>query len=579
MLLAFAGLIVTAQPASADEPFATEGSVDSIDFVSQQATSGTLAQLTGDWSIADHPTDPAGFSVELPPELQGLDQTFPISSPDGGTMGSCTTSQTRMVCELDPAYIAAHPTDLHGSFNLWVRVTTKVTEDTDHTYRIGDHDASVTVKPQAGRCTTECEFTGANDAKWGEWDATDSQIRWFVDVGAPLGGMTAGEAVTVVDELGANLAYSAPAVLYKGDEIGVTASGREGVVNWTPVDAADYSLSADGTTVSFAAEQGFFYRVRYLSKTTDLNAQKRYTNAATVTVGSETRTPVTSEFVSRGGSATGVGTSVGRFQLTKELTGDTENLTDMAFTVQYVVTPPEGAPIEGEFSLAAGDTWTSPDFPMDSTVHLTEVVPTEPANVTWSSAFSQNDFTMVGGSLTSVVLTNTATVATGGFTIEKSVEGSGADRVAADATFVVDYAYPAGDGFAAGSGSLTLVAGEAQTVSDLPVGAVVSFTEKAPAAVEGATWKPASFSPDSVVIGADDTVAVTVTNTLEKTPVTPSATPSTPSTSPAVAAPTTKPSGPALPATGTELPLVAGGIALALVIGGIALSVMRTRRS
>src|SRR5699024_6353889 len=82
--------------------------------------------------------------------------------------------------------------------------------------------------------------------------------------------------------------------------------------------------------------------------------------------------------------------------------------------------------------------------------------------------------------------------------------------------FVVEYSYPAGDGFEADSGELTVRAdGTVATSSALPYGAELTLTEAAPVSIEGGEWTNHEFSTDTVTIGESTTVEVTLTNSID----------------------------------------------------------------
>lgn len=129
----------------------------------------------------------------------------------------------------------------------------------------------------------------------------------------------------------------------------------------------------------------------------------------------------------------------------------------------------------------------------------------------------------VGGELELVVINRITrdtpltpiTPMTGAFSVAKVITGDGASLVPTGTEFTVSYEYPAGIGHAAGAGTVTVPAdGTAAVVDALPYGAVVTLTETAPAAIDGATWAGATFSTDTVTIGNGTTVAVTLTNTV-----------------------------------------------------------------
>nr|WP_249776529.1 DUF5979 domain-containing protein [Leifsonia sp. C5G2] len=121
-------------------------------------------------------------------------------------------------------------------------------------------------------------------------------------------------------------------------------------------------------------------------------------------------------------------------------------------------------------------------------------------------------FTGAAGVAMSCVFVNKQVQTYGTFSVTKHVTGDGA-QAAAGTGFAVHYSYPAGAGYAAGSGDLSITDGATATSPNLPTGAVVTLTEAAPAAVPGATWGTPSFAPSSTVtIAANTTTAVTLTN-------------------------------------------------------------------
>ncbi|WP_158297163.1 DUF5979 domain-containing protein [Zhihengliuella sp. ISTPL4] len=114
----------------------------------------------------------------------------------------------------------------------------------------------------------------------------------------------------------------------------------------------------------------------------------------------------------------------------------------------------------------------------------------------------------------------------GDLTVAKALSGDGASAVPADRTFTVDYSYENADGEV--KGALTLTAGgQPQGLNDLPVGTVVTLTERPAAAVDGVTWGQPQFSGTGVrvvdggaqiTISDDTAVAVTVTNPAQLIP-------------------------------------------------------------
>lgn len=513
----------TATAAVAAPPYETEATLTSVEFVNETVTSGWNAELKGSWSLPDNPTSPAGFVVDLPADLQGLTDSFPLLDPSGVAMGQCEVTTTQIICDFDAAYIEAHPYNLSGDFNFWAQVRTTVTEGTETTYVVDGKEVTVIVTPPDGPCTEGCDFQGRESNKSGEYDRATDTIMWVVRIGSGANGALGGEAMKVEDNLGPNQEMltefqgNTYPVLRYTNELVTVGSGHQQPGNWQPVPLDQYTVN--GSTVEWTAEAGYYYSIRYVAKVTDAGAAGTYTNSATVTIAGEDQV-VGSEVVRQGGGGTGSGDQVGRFSITKAVNWEGPAIEGIDFGGTFTVTTPAGKESVGEFAVTEGNTWTSANFPTGSTVHIEEVLPQNPANIDWATPIlSQNDFAIVGATTTEVTLTNEATVAQGEFSASKVLDGDGASAVDPDAEFLLDYEYPEGPGFAAGSGTLTLPAsGESVQSPKLPVGAVLTLSERTPEPVNGATWTGATLSADTITIGRDEAVQVTVTNTL--TPVT-----------------------------------------------------------
>lgn len=415
------GLLGVTAPANAAPPYTTTGTVSSVVFNTKTVQSGGQAELTADWSIANSPKTPAGFTLPLPAELQGRNDKFDLKAPDGSIVGSCIATATELQCDLDPKYTDVNPLNLHGTVTFWARVTTTVTETKVVSYKFGSVEASVTVTPPnpAGQCTTNCEFTGLSNAKWGTgFQNENGYAIWAVQVAAPKDGMAGGEKVIIKDRPGPNLQTLKTSVdphLMMSNEVVTTANGKQ-TLKWVDVPRDQYSASDNGDEVSFIAQKGYFYMVYFTTKMLDGGASVTYTNEADITIGSQKTVTVNGKSTYSGGSGTGIGTNVGMFTIAKKVAGSGSAYvsTDKSYTGSYVVTDPDGTKIEANYSVKAGDTWTSPQYARDSTVTITENVPTDPENISWGQpVFSSNDFKLLGGSTTAVTLTNTATEITG----------------------------------------------------------------------------------------------------------------------------------------------------------------------
>src|SRR5690606_25505015 len=138
-----------------------------------------------------------------------------------------------------------------------------------------------------------------------------------------------------------------------------------------------------------------------------------------------------------------------------------------------------------------GNAVTSSPLPYGTEVTLAESPAAPVAGATWTGAsFDQQTFLIGDETTLTVTLTNSIERDLGSFSIVKSLSGTGAHLVADDTTFTVDYSYPAGEGFKAGSGSVEVPAsGEPVIVGGLPAGATLTLVEQEPSAVEGGTWQ------------------------------------------------------------------------------------------
>lgn len=522
-LVALTTVVTGGTTAAAAGPYTTDATLTNIAFVNTEVTSGSDAQLSAQWSLPNNPTTPAGFTLPLGEGIAGRGETFQIRAQDDPTtiIANCVAKTNQIECDFVDSYLEANPLGLRGTVNFWVRVTEEVTTTTEHTFRVGSATATIVVNP-VGQCTENCELDWKNN-KEGSYDAAKQQIMWWAHIGADEGGMKGGESVRVVDTVGDGdhtlvIDGSYPGLQYS-NTVGTNPYGFQVPVNFQPVPRDKWTLNTTTGEVTFTAEAGYYYQVEYLTKVNDNGDSGAYSNRVEFFVNGTSAGTVTRRQEFSGGGGTGIGTDVGKVSLTKQVDG-TNLPADLVFTGTYAVTPPSGDVINGTWSLTAGETWTSDEFPRGSRVTLTENTPTQPSTVTWSSpSFSSNDFTLPGGKVTPVTLTNRATVKTGTFSAAKTITGTPAalGMVPTAATFVVDYSYPVGPGFEAGTGELTLPADGSRVESPaLPQG-VVTLSERTPAAVDGAAWSAPVITPATVTIGAGAAASFTVENPIAET--------------------------------------------------------------
>ena len=307
-----AATLALAAPAAAAPPYATTATIDDIRFTESAVPGGSSAALEADWSLPDGAPGPAGFVIDLPQGLQGLQDAFPLLSPNGEAAGHCTVTTTRLQCDVDAGYAATHPRNLHGTVRFWVDIRTEVTSDTVIDYVFDRLTATVTVTPPTGRCEQDCAFEGRRSGKWGAEDRGNGLIHWTVAVAAPRGGMAGGERIVVTDRPAGNQTLTldgTTGTVMQSHILVRNPDGYEWPGDWQPKPAAEVAVSADGSTVSFVAQRGYYYEVKFTTRVTGTPSDS-YTNTATVAIGTERTDTVAATVVRHGGSGTGTGDGV-----------------------------------------------------------------------------------------------------------------------------------------------------------------------------------------------------------------------------------------------------------------------------
>lgn len=310
-----------------------------------------------------------------------------------------------------------------------------------------------------------------------------------------------------------------------GDAIAALPSGTSFVVDYAypagtgfPAGTGTVTLPADGTAVTTAvipvgAEVSFSERTPAAVAGT-VWAQPVFA-PATVTVAAGTaiaEVTVTNK----------LDLVFGAFTVAKELTGTGAEAVpaDTIYTVEY--SHPAGAAYpagSGTMDVRAdGTPVQSKQLPVGAVVTLAEQKPTAVPNVIWGSAtFAPETVTIGEGTPVGVTLTNEATLVTGDFSVTKSLSGSGVSQVPAGTSFTVEYAYPAGTGYPAGAGSLTVIAGETTTVEGIPAGAKVTLTEVSATNPTGGAWGEPVFDHSTFTVLADTTVEINLDNPIDLT--------------------------------------------------------------
>ena len=240
------------------------------------------------------------------------------------------------------------------------------------------------------------------------------------------------------------------------------------------------------------------------------------------------------------GSGTGQGVDRGSVAISKAITNNSAAQfvpADSKFTVHVQEIDPDGK-VQMEYNLAVplngdpvkglnsrGKGWTvkltEPTFPSIPGVTFGAPKFVASEGVTPSEDGTSAVATLTPASNVNVSLTNTAQL--GSVTIDKKVEGPAAglsDVKAFPITAKIDTS-ALGDSFPAQADrTFDLKPGEPVTLNDLPIGAVVAFSETLPPTTDLITWAPAVISPEKVTVTADNATTpalVTVTNTANRT--------------------------------------------------------------
>lgn len=269
---------------------------------------------------------------------------------------------------------------------------------------------------------------------------------------------------------------------------------------------------------------------------------------------------------------------LGGFDVTKVVTGSgAPQVAGAEYTVNYSYTA-GGTVVRDSLTIAAGATEGVDDIPFGTVVTLTEVAPTKAGVIYGTPVFRGTGVTAnpdgsatftIGAGTVAVELENPVAIDYTSFAVTKTVTGNGAAKVTgASYTVNVSAVYPGET--VVREGTFPIMNGQIYTMSQVPVGAVITLSEvKATAA--GVTYGTPVFSGEGLTHNADGSVTFTASAELVEigleNPVTvvPPVTPPTTTTTTYLAT------------TGAEsLPLII--VAALLLITGVIALVARRRR-
>ncbi|AZL04592.1 DUF5979 domain-containing protein [Brevibacterium aurantiacum] len=562
LILALSSALMLPTTASANTQAPADGSpivFTDISFEKEEFPSGTNQRLSVSWKIEGEAQNPVTVSLDMPEGLNASNDRFTLSGPDGDPAGECLVQNNRITCTADEDFIENNPYDVSGSFYLTVQSTFTNTETIEHTYDIGGFENKVTILKNANWCDSNCEHGSQGQGKWGWYDNINDQIIWTVNVPAGEQGMGIGQKVSVTDVMDTD-DYTLvrdgtyPRVL-QAKSISYNSWGREGLdyrtvptdkVKWSNADLTASFTTEAGLGSGYSAGEcttnqgksvpctrgtdGSFYQVQWKVDVNtpgklDANGNRVFYNGAEWTIDGETKKIERASTTRYSGGGNVVGRNFGKFQIEKELTGDTTLHPE--FEIKYTYHEEGQEPQERTGKFHAGGSLTSPEIWRGTTVTINEIKPTDPANVTWDDpvvvdadgnevtelTFSAENKNL--GKVTKLTLKNRAVLNKDTFQAKKSINNPDDVPLPNDAEYTLAYSYPADDakGIPAGSGELKLPAnGDTVESGDLPIGAVLTLKEIGLPNVPGATWGDPKLSHDTLTIGEDKTVTVDVTN-------------------------------------------------------------------
>jgi choice-of-anchor A domain-containing protein len=230
-------------------------------------------------------------------------------------------------------------------------------------------------------------------------------------------------------------------------------------------------------------------------------------NPAVITIGDGTNPTITATNTYRpvGGfslSKTLAGIDAGEFPPSTTFTVVAWTRIDGSFEYRSFALPVDGTVVEGPQDLPAG-----------TTVHFLEVEqPVVPGFEFTEVSFSPSTIVIGQGGEQTVTATNAYRELLGGFTVHKTIEGSGASVVPPGTTFDVRYFY---DGEPAGTLAVPATGETVQGPQNIRAGTVVTFEEAEPLpGIPGAVWTSATFDPSEIVIADGADADVTLTNSI-----------------------------------------------------------------
>ncbi len=561
-LIAGIGAVAVPGAASAAE-------VDSITSVTvAQSTNevehGTLLSVDAEWAAGSaKPADT--FTLHLPtdPKIEGVSSTFTLEDQKGANVGTCSVSSTAITCTYSD-YVLTHR-NVTGTLKFWAVLADGSTKTEAVFTTTGGATYQVTV-PTTG--TPGGLEWPEEPLKTGRVDHNKGAVAWAVLVPAKYLLDENGKAVTITDTYDPALTVDLTTVqVYKVNNAGWTGANPWGSGTWLPAGSFQVAAGqANSFTVTIAAdavEAGYLYAITYDTKVPA--GTKEGTVFKNQAVIAAQKADASVQYWGAGGTARGNG--MHDLAITKKVVGD--NAVTSQFGMKLECVDQRGAAVAGypkEFKIDAESTQVFEDLDEGTTCTLTETDAKGAADTSFSMP---NPIVIDEDSPTQIDLTVTnifSLTPVGSVLIGKEVVGSAAPTVSSDTEYEIAYSFKDEDGNEV-SDSFKLTTNEYAELYELPVGTVITLSEKTPPTVSGVSWGTPSFVVDgkkvgktaTITVGDGTQVFVNIVNTAS-TPVPPG----------------TKPTDEALAWTGAQV----GGMVTAtllLLAGGSAFVLIRRR--
>ena len=195
----------------------------------------------------------------------------------------------------------------------------------------------------------------------------------------------------------------------------------------------------------------------------------------------------------------------GSLRILKTLSNPDGATVPASFLVDYSC----GTGQTGQVSVSPGNPATVTGIPTGSTCTVTEVAPAAIPGFTWGTITYTPASVVIGPKDSTVEITvgNSITRDRGSLRILKVFDAPGG--VVVPASFAVRY-----DCGASYKGWVSVAPDSPVTINGIPTGSTCEVRELKPKDIPDFTWGPVTYSPESVVIGKDTPVEISVTNTL-----------------------------------------------------------------